>query len=173
MGHSKSSSHRGLDCPTIGPVIFINLQARLLPHHTYTDSKIGLSLQSESLSRSQCLGPKYSSLFEKRHEIQVSEEGQKDDNECMSEFKPNSRDFREVLHFYINMKKSADWLRLTGLSQILMVKWLLVTERVGNGSNVLSGDFVVEDRHSGGGENVAEDVEVSNSRRTIRIIGYQ
>nr|CDS27537.1 histone lysine N methyltransferase SETMAR [Hymenolepis microstoma] len=29
--------------------------------------------------------------------------------------------------FYFNMKKSVDWLRLTGLSQILMVKQQLVT----------------------------------------------
>ena len=42
-------------------------------------------------------------------------------------------------------------MRLTGLSQILMVKRLLVTERVGNGSNVLR----VEDR-----EKVVEDAEL-------------
>nr|CDS26082.1 ubiquitin carboxyl terminal hydrolase 5 [Hymenolepis microstoma] len=40
------------------------------------------------------------------------------------------------------MKKSADYLRY------LLVKRLLATERFGNGSNVLSGDFAVEDRHS-------------------------
>ena len=37
-----------------------------------------------------------------------------------------------------------------------MVKRLLVTERVGNGSNVLR----VEDRHSGGREKVVEDAEL-------------
>nr|CDS31449.1 Mariner Mos1 transposase [Hymenolepis microstoma]CUU97507.1 Mariner Mos1 transposase [Hymenolepis microstoma] len=66
--------------------------------------------------------------------------------------------------FYFNIKKSANWLRLTGLSeQILMVKELLVTERVGgNGSTILrvSGDFVIEDRHSGGEEKVVEDAEL-------------
>nr|CDS33340.1 Mariner Mos1 transposase [Hymenolepis microstoma] len=78
----------------------------------------------------------------------------------MSERKPNSHHLREVLLFRFNKKKFADWLRLTGLSQILMVKQLLVTEWF---HRFKDGDFAVEDRHSGGGEKVVEDAELEAS----------
>nr|CDS26455.1 Mariner Mos1 transposase [Hymenolepis microstoma] len=48
----------------------------------------------------------------------------------MSELNPNPHHLREALLFYFNMKKSADWLRLTGLpQQILMVKRLAISDR--------------------------------------------
>nr|CUU98372.1 Mariner Mos1 transposase [Hymenolepis microstoma]CUU98566.1 Mariner Mos1 transposase [Hymenolepis microstoma] len=64
------------------------------------------------------------------------------------------------------MKKSADWLRSTGLSQILMVKRLAISDRT-CGREWLqrskSGDFAVEDRHSGGGEEFVQDAELEAS----------
>nr|CDS28290.1 Mariner Mos1 transposase [Hymenolepis microstoma] len=87
----------------------------------------------------------------------------------MSELKPNSRRLQEVLLFYFDMKISADWLRLTGLSQILIVKRLAISDKTCRAGMVLtfkvvSGDFAIEDRHSGGlWEKVVEDAELEAS----------
>ena len=77
----------------------------------------------------------------------------------MSDFKPNSRHLREVLLFYFNMKKSAAEAHriISGtygeatISERTCREWF---QRVKNG------DFVVEDRHSGGREKVFEDAEL-------------
>nr|CDS28346.1 Mariner Mos1 transposase [Hymenolepis microstoma] len=65
------------------------------------------------------------------------------------------------------MKKSADWLRLTGLSQqILMVKRLAISDRTCGREwlqRFKSNDYAVEDRHSGGGEKFVEDAELEAS----------
>lgn len=77
----------------------------------------------------------------------------------MSEFKPNSRHLREVLLFYFNMKKCAaeahriisDTYGKTAISDRTCGEWF---------QRFKSGDFAVEDRHSGGGEKVVEDAEL-------------
>nr|CDS25501.1 Mariner Mos1 transposase [Hymenolepis microstoma] len=70
------------------------------------------------------------------------------------------------------MKKSADWLRLTGLSQILTVKRLAISDRRCRRERFQrfkSGDFAVEDRHSGGEEKVVEDAELEAILSTNRV----
>nr|CDS33385.1 Mariner Mos1 transposase [Hymenolepis microstoma] len=64
------------------------------------------------------------------------------------------------------MQKSADWLRLTGLSQTLMVKRLAISDRTNRREwfqRFKSGDFAVEERHSGRVEKVVEDAGLKAS----------
>nr|CDS25272.1 histone lysine N methyltransferase SETMAR [Hymenolepis microstoma] len=65
------------------------------------------------------------------------------------------------------MKNSVDRLRLTGLSQILMVKRLAISDitcRREWFQRFKSGDFAVKDRHNGGGRNL---LKMQNWRRAI------
>nr|CDS25600.1 hypothetical protein HmN_000603700 [Hymenolepis microstoma] len=63
------------------------------------------------------------------------------------------------------MRNSADLLRPTGLSQILIVKRLLVTECIRREwlQRLKGGDFAVKDGESSGGEKSVEDAELEES----------
>ncbi|GFS68654.1 mariner Mos1 transposase [Trichonephila clavipes] len=75
----------------------------------------------------------------------------------MSAYEPNSRHLREVLIFCFNMKKSAAYRMLSNtygeaaISERTCREWF---------QRFKDGDFVVEDQHGGGRENVFEDAEL-------------
>ena len=76
----------------------------------------------------------------------------------MSVYEPNSRHLREVLIFCFNMKKSAA--EAHQCSQILMVRSLLVKERVVSGFNASRTVILTSKTGSGGREKVFEDAEL-------------